>query len=33
MAFAVALDITFAIKKDMEHMINQPIPICMLTDS
>ena len=33
MAFADAFDMTFAIKKDMELMMNTPIPIVMLTDS
>ena len=33
MAFTDAFDMTFAIKKDMKLMINQPLPIVMLTDS
>ena len=33
MAFADAFDMTYAIKRDIELMTNQPIPISMLTDS
>ena len=33
MAFADPFDMTYAIKKDMELMTNQPILISMLTDS